>query len=253
MFLWPATLKTRQLVGWLCHQLSKHTLPPGLSLPFHRFKWWWYERGDFWQGSSAFSGHSPQSVLDRLKWIDYFNFHKYHNFHLQHHNGEQQPDSDEGDLQVERALEETEGLLGRGGPDYRQVLPSLPYDMMIINRSHTLISWRRWRWSGATMATMCESNRATCRIDLWTRTEARRSERGATTIGGHSYHHYDQYFLTELIEKCSFCPQQIWNEREIYLKYLDADKMRGKSSWNIWEWEAKLAILNWTPLKELNL
>ena len=156
MFLWPATLKTRRLVGWLCHQLSKHTLPPGLSLPFHRFKWWWYERGDFWQGSSAFSGHSPQSVLDRLKWIDYFNFHKYHNFHLQHHNGEQQPDSDEGDLQVERALEETEGLLGRGGPDYRQVLHLLwwllktgPTYMllnimimiiMIIDRSYMLLT-----------------------------------------------------------------------------------------------------------------
>ena len=38
------------------------------------------------------------------------------------------------------------------------------------------------------------------------------------------------FFLTELIEKCSFCPLQIWNGREIYLKYLDTDKMRGKVS-----------------------
>ena len=53
-------------------------------------------------------------------------------------------------------MEETEGLLGRGGPDYRQVLPSLPYDMMIINRSYMLLTFecydndeddqvRRWR------------------------------------------------------------------------------------------------------------
>ena len=32
------------------------------------------------------------------------------------------------------------------------------------------------------------------------------------------------------------------NEREIYLKYLDADKLKGKSIWNIWtaiKWERK--------------
>ena len=61
---------------------------------------------------------------------------------------------------------------------------------------------------------------------------------------------FHAFFLTELIKKCSFCPLQIWNSREIYLKYLDADKMRGKSIWNIWtriKWEAKFKILNVTP------
>ena len=55
------------------------------------------------------------------------------------------------------------------------------------------------------------------------------------------------FFLTELIQKCSFSPQQIENERKIYLKYLDADKMGGKSIWNIWtriKWEAKFQNTN---------
>ena len=38
------------------------------------------------------------------------------------------------------------------------------------------------------------------------------------------------FFLTELIEKCSFCPLQIQNERGTYLKYLDAHKMGVKVS-----------------------
>ena len=45
----------------------------------------------------------------------------------------------------------------------------------------------------------------------------------------------------------------LFSEWVIYLKYLDAVKMRAKAVWNIWtriKWEAKLANLNWTPLME---